>query len=322
MAVPYVFANATSAIPLSNLDNNFSTPVTIGNVAIQLGNTATTLSNLSLANVTITSSSISNITGSTANAVVYANTTSSLITGTGLQFDGSNLGLSVTPNAWNSDYKAFNYGGAGLLYGRSGGEVAFGTNWYRNAAGTFLYTTTNFASYYAQSSGVHYLFSAPSGTAGNTVTFTQVLSINKGTTLVLENGTSSSGTGIAFPITQSASSNANTLDDYEEGTWTPGQGSGLTVVGTFSSVGRYTKIGRYVFVSGLLTSSTTVASTAGTQMFTGLPFTILENATTGTFTNGPVNVIGGIGAFGTQAYSSTTVAATSGFDFTLSYSVS
>ena len=103
MAVPYVFANATSAIPLSNLDNNFSTPVTIGNVAIQLGNTATTLSNLSLANVTITSSSISNITGSTANAVVYANTTSTLITGSALQFDGTNLGIGTsTPSSYSS----------------------------------------------------------------------------------------------------------------------------------------------------------------------------------------------------------------------------
>jgi hypothetical protein len=32
---------------------------------------------------------------------------------------------------------------------------------------------------------------------------------------------SASGSGISFPATQSASTNANTLDDYEEGTWTP-----------------------------------------------------------------------------------------------------
>jgi len=55
MAVYYTFGNATSAIPLSQLDNNFATPVTIGNVAIQLGNTVATLSNLSLSNVTIAS---------------------------------------------------------------------------------------------------------------------------------------------------------------------------------------------------------------------------------------------------------------------------
>ena len=103
MAVPYTFANATSAIPLSQLDSNFATAVTIGNVAIQLGNTATTLSNLSLANVTITSSSISNVSvGSTANAVVYAPTTSTLATNANLKFDGTNLQVANSLSSANT----------------------------------------------------------------------------------------------------------------------------------------------------------------------------------------------------------------------------
>jgi hypothetical protein len=67
MAVPNIFGTATAAIPLSNLDTNFATPITLGNTAIQLGNTVTTLNNMTLANVTIsggtssiTSNSISN----------------------------------------------------------------------------------------------------------------------------------------------------------------------------------------------------------------------------------------------------------------------
>lgn len=55
MPVPYTFGTATSAIPLSQLDSNFSTAITIGNTAVQLGNTVTTLNNMTLANVTITS---------------------------------------------------------------------------------------------------------------------------------------------------------------------------------------------------------------------------------------------------------------------------
>ena len=55
MAVPYTFGTATSAIPLSQLDNNFATTITLGNTAIQLGNTVTTLNNMTLANVSITS---------------------------------------------------------------------------------------------------------------------------------------------------------------------------------------------------------------------------------------------------------------------------
>ena len=55
MPVPYTFGTATSAIPLSQLDSNFSTAITIGNTAVQLGNTVTTLNNMTLANVTISS---------------------------------------------------------------------------------------------------------------------------------------------------------------------------------------------------------------------------------------------------------------------------
>lgn len=57
MTVPYAFANATTSIPLSQLDANFDTPITIGNTAVQLGNTITTINNLTLANVTIQSGS-------------------------------------------------------------------------------------------------------------------------------------------------------------------------------------------------------------------------------------------------------------------------
>lgn len=87
----------------------------------------------------------------------------------------------------------------------------------------------------------------------------------------------SSGYGVSFPATQSASSDANTLDDYEEGTWTPGfRGSGTS--GTYniqinSASGTYIKIGRQVTV---LCDVTILASgySAGTgyAQITGLPF--------------------------------------------------
>jgi hypothetical protein len=88
-----------------------------------------------------------------------------------------------------------------------------------------------------------------------------------------------SGVGVQFPATQSASSDANTLDDYEEGTWTPSQGAGLTVTGTFTSSGTYTKVGRQVLVNGRLTA-TTLTTTAAGIMCGGLPFTV-ERSTLG-----------------------------------------
>ena len=66
MAVPYTFANATTAIPLSQLDSNFATAITLGNTAVYLGNTTTTIGNLTLSNVTVSSgtASVSNLTAS------------------------------------------------------------------------------------------------------------------------------------------------------------------------------------------------------------------------------------------------------------------
>lgn len=83
-----------------------------------------------------------------------------------------------------------------------------------------------------------------------------------------------SGGGISFPATQVPSADANTLDDYEEGTFTPALKFGGNSVGmTYTNqAGRYTKIGNRVdvcIIANLLTkgSSTTAAT------ITGLPFT-------------------------------------------------
>jgi hypothetical protein len=84
---------------------------------------------------------------------------------------------------------------------------------------------------------------------------------------------STSGAGITFPATQSASSDANTLDDYEEGTWTPtltfnGLSTGITY-GTRTA--SYVKIGQFVYCSFniILTSK---GSATGSSGITGLPF--------------------------------------------------
>jgi hypothetical protein len=84
-----------------------------------------------------------------------------------------------------------------------------------------------------------------------------------------------SGAGITFPASQSASTDANTLDDYEEGTFIPTI-IGTTAAGTFTpnasyTYGRYTKIGRIVHIYfGLVYSSFTGT---GNIKCGGLPFT-------------------------------------------------
>lgn len=84
------------------------------------------------------------------------------------------------------------------------------------------------------------------------------------------------GGQIAFPATQSASADANTLDDYEEGSWTPAMsfGGGTTGITYSTQQGSYTKIGRLVFVRGRVILSDNGTST-GAALITGLPFATL-----------------------------------------------
>ena len=87
---------------------------------------------------------------------------------------------------------------------------------------------------------------------------------------------STSGSGISFPATQSASSDANTLDDYEEGTWTPTPDGNFTYTDSVFT-GNYTKIGRLVNVNmRIVTTTGNVAWISGASV-TGLPFTAATN---------------------------------------------
>lgn len=82
------------------------------------------------------------------------------------------------------------------------------------------------------------------------------------------------GGQIKFPSTQVASTNANTLDDYEEGTFTPAFafGGGTTGITYTTQTGAYRKVGQIVHVSILITMSSKGSST-GAATITGLPFT-------------------------------------------------
>jgi hypothetical protein len=94
------------------------------------------------------------------------------------------------------------------------------------------------------------------------------------TTMGVGNATPAvSGAGITFPAAVSASSNANTLDDYEEGAWSPTM-VGSTVAGTTTysvQSATYTKIGNVVTIQGYVTW--TNATGTGNIKLGNLPFT-------------------------------------------------
>ena len=85
---------------------------------------------------------------------------------------------------------------------------------------------------------------------------------------------STSGAGISFPATQSASSDANTLDDYEEGTWTVTDASSASLTFTYNT-GRYVKVGGLVYVSADFSYPSTAS---GVIAKINLPFAALSQS--------------------------------------------
>jgi hypothetical protein len=81
-----------------------------------------------------------------------------------------------------------------------------------------------------------------------------------------------SGTGITFPATASASTNANTLDDYEEGTWTPVITAQTGTITSYSAEGKYTKIGDLAYV-WIYYNISDVGTGADNCFISGFPFT-------------------------------------------------
>jgi hypothetical protein len=77
---------------------------------------------------------------------------------------------------------------------------------------------------------------------------------------------------IKFPAAQNASADANTLDDYEEGTFTPTiVGTSTAGTGTYTTqVGRYTKVGNLVTIMIYLTWSAHTGT--GNMRVAGAPF--------------------------------------------------
>jgi hypothetical protein len=127
--------------------------------------------------------------------------------------------------------------------------------------------------------------------------------------------------GINFTAnTPAAGMTSQLLNWYEEGTWTPNQGAGLTLVGAFSSTGRYTRIGRQVSISGTVTGATSVAVTAAGVITSNLPFTVVT-AGHGDATNVAVNAAATVICTGTSVTSASAIVATGTITFSATYFV-
>lgn len=132
MAVTYTFSTQSGPIPLAQLDANFATPITIGNTSVQLGNTITTLNNITLANTTISSGNVTltNVSVTTAN-VTTANITNAVIGTANVTTANITSGVIATANITTGNVGTLTLtnalgtasGGTGLTSFTSGGVV-------------------------------------------------------------------------------------------------------------------------------------------------------------------------------------------------------
>jgi hypothetical protein len=230
-------------------------------------------------------------TGGTTTGLYYPATNQLALATNGTQallVDSSqNVGIGVTPSAWDT-LTALQIKN-GSVYGYSTSDVSIGANNYYGTSNFRYITSSVAAGKYTISGNTHTWYTAASGTAGNAITFTQSLGLGKGTTLALEGASSNSGTGITFPATQSASTNVNTLDDYEEGTWTPqAGGDGGAFTATYAEqAGKYVKIGNRVWASFDIRVVSRTLSGSGAFLY-GLPFSVANNG----------DLSGGVGSIG------------------------
>ena len=102
-----------------------------------------------------------------------------------------NLGLGVTPSAWGSSFKAFQVGVAGCVASQTSAKtIEIANNAYNNSG--WKYQATDVATLYYQYNGQHVWQTAPSGTAGNAISFTQALTLDASGNLLLGGTTGSS----------------------------------------------------------------------------------------------------------------------------------
>ena len=166
-----------------------------------------------------------------------------------LRVDSSgNLGIGVTPSAWSG--KAIEVGSVGsAIWNLNQQNSSFTCNAYYDA-GVYKYGGTGLASSYQQAVGVHYWYTAPSGTAGNAISFTQAMTLDvsgnatiAGTasaTKLIPTGGTATGNGVYLPAANTVAVSTNGVEALRVdasgnlgiGTTTPT--STLHVSGSFS----------------------------------------------------------------------------------------
>jgi len=118
------------------------------------------------------------------------------VAGTAMTLNSTGLGVGVTPSAWGASFKAIQVSGGASLMGDAA-NAYFGNNCYYNGT-SWIYSTTNGSSRFElTTSGIKW-HTAPSGTAGNAITFTQAMTLAANGQLLLGTSTTNGAIDIGM----------------------------------------------------------------------------------------------------------------------------
>jgi hypothetical protein len=155
-------------------------------------------------------------------------TASGVVGNSAVQEVSGNLGLGVTPSAWGTNFRAIQLVG-GSLYTNAGGttgQIGIGQNWYFDGSSN-KYLNNAAASDYYQFAGEHRWFTAPSGTAGNAISFTQAMTLDDNGNLLIGTKTSNN-----YPLGIEANSSGNHIYLKRSGAYSEIYMGGTTSGGT------------------------------------------------------------------------------------------
>jgi len=316
---PIVTVNpATDMMPIVDVDNNSmaasGTTMRISpNQLLGAGGIATLASATITGDLTVDTSTLKVDSANNRVGIRTASPTDSLTIAGSAATNTTSIGLIGTTTGYNRILINNTSGGSQFgVEGATGGNLCVGSTAYATIIGSYQ----NYPTQFITNNNVV----ATLDSSGNLLVGVASANANGGV-LQLKSG-------ITFPATQVASSDANTLDDYEEGTWTPTPDSGA-----FSSaVGSYTKVGNMVTLYYDI-----IVGTGGGDRLTNLPFQAGVTVAQGVFTTAqdyaagttaPTLVIGGgasIGYFRTVGdnvvFSAMTFTASAGISGSITYRV-
>ena len=250
------------------------------------------------------------LTNLTSGYIPYGNGTSAFSSSANLQFNGTNLGIGGASNSYTG------YTVTTINSNTNGSVLDFNINGTRTAS---IFATPSTGGLYVQTNVVSPIVFTPNSVEAVRIFASGGVSIG--------NTTDPGAGNLRFNTTGSNGiyfGSSSQLNDYETGTWTPSQGSGLTVLGTFSSAGTYTKIGRLVMVNFNLSATTSIAASSGAIIagnFPYVPSTGSGLGFNGSTSNSNNTAYNGVFLYSTSMYIDGVLSATPSLNITITYNV-